>query len=659
MQRNNHNDELNTMMDLFQKNAQDLLRFSQRNLRTFEKGHYGVVFAKLSRRLESVLSVDREVVVVFSSFHSLQARTIKFAGEVISDEGVRLDPTLSIIVHKDARGNNKLKNWGRQVGMTVLPIYSRGDMPAGEELERALSRELFSHDIFDITGPVSDDSQFYGRRTEAQELGRKLQRGQIHACLGIRKIGKTSILNRVVSHLREYHDSICIVIDCSRDDISSMDAGELMWSTALCAKDAIQKGKNYDAVSPCATGNSVTEGSELLIAAIQSSEKVVVILMDEVDYITPGNNKSTHWQTEFGVFWRNFRAVYQEMTRVNRRSLSLLISGVSSKWFSVQSINGEENAALSLIPEEYLSPLPRGATLAMIRDLSRQSGLILTERVREKIAEVSADIPFWVRKACSYIHRQIPIEQRPYEPPISEVVPLLKKFVEIEGSVLARVALNHLFTVYPELEDGVLSCYDGKSSECPKYLLDKLRRYGIILESGTSYEISGDMMRAGFEDYLDEITSTSQMETYAKESRSLEGDWADELAIINRKRNLLEKRLRDTALGFLRYDSLHDKSSLDVKARLLRVIPSERRDSLQAKSTEEIISSFLWTDLVKLILKEWRIFDPIFSDKRKFELNCEIINERPDAHAKEIDQAELALQKRSLDIVGELLEKKT
>ena len=647
------------MINAFQKSSHNLLTFSQRNLRTFEKGQYGVVIAKLSRRLESVLAVDREVLVIFSSFRSQQARTIKFARTVISDEGVRLDPTLSIIVHKDSRGDNKLKNWGRQDGMTVLPIYYRGELPADEDLERALSRELFSHDLFDVSGPVSDDSQFYGRRTEAQELGRKLQRGQIHACLGIRKIGKTSIVNRVVDHLREYHDSICIMIDCSKDDIWSLSATELMTAIAQCVKATIARGENYKAVSPHLSGQSISESRDQLIEAILSSGQVVVILMDEVDYITPGNSFATHWQTDFSVFWRNFRAVYQELTRASQRNLSLLISGVSSRWFSVQSIDNIENAALSLIPEEYLSPLPRGATLAMIRDLSRQSGLRFTDDVREKIAEVSADIPFWVRKACSFIHRHIPIEKRPLEPSLYEVDELLNQFVDLEGAVLARVALHHLFSVFPELEDGVFSCYDGKSSECPRYLLDKLRRYGIIVENGDSYDLSGNMMRAGFEDYLDERTSASHVGQTSQVGTAPEGDWAEDLATIGRKRNVLEKRLREIVIGYLSYDSTHDRSKKSVQERLLQIVPSARKKDLARKSSHEIIGSFLWSDLYRLILKEWRLFDPIFSDKRRFEQDCEIVNERPDAHAKDIDPADLALHRRALEHLTDQLDRRT
>ena len=652
-------DILNAMIDEFQKSTINLLQISKRDLREFDNGQYGVVIAKLSRRLESVLSVDREILVIFSNFTHQQARTIRFARKTITDEGVRLEPTLAIIVHKDPRGNEKLRNWGRQDGLTVLPIQFKGSLPSDEALERVLCIELFSHDLFDITGPVSDDSQFYGRRTEAEELARKLQLGQIRACLGLRKIGKTSIINRVINQLRLHHDAISVMVDCSKDAISSLDASGLMWSIAESVREAINKDSNYIAVSPRKGGKSVSEGSESILRAISSSERVIIIFMDEVDYITPSSPTAANlWKTDFNVFWRNFRSVYQELTRSKRPNMSLLISGVSSKWFSVHAIDDVENAALSLIPEEYLSPLPRGASLAMIREMSRASGLILGGDVREKIAKVSADIPFWIRKACSFIHRHIPIEDRPYKPTLSSVDDFLHKFVDSEGAVLARLALGHLFTVYPELEEGVYNCYEGNSSDCAKPVLDRLRKYGIITRGQTTDILSGDMIHAGFEAHLEERTAAPRSILPSHASNSLE-DWADDLAVLNKKRNVLEKRLRDVTLNFLRYDSLHNKSKGEIHDRLLTALDPRRRDHLKRKSNEEIVTGFNWSELVILINKEWNLFDPIFSDKRRFNDDCEIINDRRDAHAKPMDRADFALYRRSLDRITDLLNKKT
>ena len=646
---------LNAMIDEFQKSTHNLLRVSKRDLSTFDKGQYGLAIAKLSRRLESVLSVDREVVVVFSNFTQQQARTIRFARKIIHDEDVRLEPTLAIIVHKDPRGNEKLKNWGRQNGLTVLPVYFKDSMPSGEWLEKALSLELFSHDLFDVRKPVSDDSEFYGRRTEAQDLARKLQVGQIRACLGLRKIGKTSIIHRVINQLRNYHDAISIVVDCSKDAICSLDANDLMWSIADCVQHTIDRNKNYGSVSPRRRQRSIAEGSERLISTIRNSERVVVIFMDEVDYITPTSPVAAHWQSEFNVFWRNFRAVYQELSRSSIQTLSLLICGVSSKWFAVHAIDGIENAALSLVPEEYLSPLPRGASTAMIKEMSRASGLVLDEDARLKIAEVSADIPFWIRKACSYIHRSIDIDQRPYAPPLSEIDDLLSKFIDYEGAALSQHALSHLFSVYPELEEGVYLCSEDDGDRCSKNILGILSKYGIIATERGRIGLSGDMMQAGFEAYLEARTSAPQPAAVAQSQVTLD-DWAEDLAIVNRKRNILERKLQETALYFLTYDILHVKSKVTVADRILKAVQPGRRELLSGKSNEELIKSLLWSELYTLVGREWKLFEPIFSDRKRFLEYCEIANDRPDAHAKPIDPADFALYRRVLDwLTGKLI----
>ncbi|MCY4539447.1 MAG: hypothetical protein OXE52_14605 [Chloroflexi bacterium] len=656
----NPSELLAEMMDDFANCTASLLTVSQSNIWSFDRAKYGIVFAKLSRRLRTILAVDKEIAVIFSNFENQQMRTIFFARKTIRESRGRLDSNILIIVHKDRSGNEKLVDWGREEGYTVLPIYVNGNMPSGDNFERELSTELYSHDHFEVVGPVSEDNQFYGRKNEAHELARKLKTGQIRACLGIRKIGKTSIVNRIIKNLRYDDTVLCVMIDCSKDDIWTLNANGLMWSIAEHIREAIESDRNYVAVSASSNPMPISNSREQLTQSIVRCNRTVIIFLDEFDYISPSSPTAAHWKKDFNVFWRNFRVTFQELTRSDNRNLSLLVSGISSRWFSVSMIENVENAALAFIPEEYLSPLPTDATKAMIKRLSRASGIVFDEDARKNIATVAADMPYWVRKACSFIHRNIRIEIRPYTPNANETARLLREFVEYEGGTLARIALGHLFTVYPELESVALECSKGQGDKCAKIHLETLRRYGIITPDSDGNQLKGEMIKAGLALHLEAqspegtVTGSAQM---ISESESLD-DWAENLAILNRKRNKLEHRLRETALGFLRYDSLHGNSHKGVKDRLLQVIPKERRAQLAELTSDEIVARFLWTDLTKLILKEWRLFDPVFSDKRDFEQNCDIINDRPDAHAKEIDLADFAMHRRALEKLSGLLDKK-
>lgn len=655
---------LEEMVTLFSRPSNALLQITGKDFITRSGGVYAKVFAKCSKRLAKSLSVEREILVLFTSFTDLQQRTIATAKEIIDEESGRLESTVVVIVHADPRGNYKLKNWGREKGLTVLPVYLKEDSISSinqEEFEKQLCQELFSYDPFDVSGPVSDDSQFYGRRTEAQDLARQLQQGQIKSCLGIRKIGKTSILNRVVSVVKSHHSCHCVMIDCSIDSIWAMTAGQLLHSIASSLSDTSSLG-SYSSIEPIDRDISIVEGSKKLLDSIKKVELPVVIFFDEVDYITPGSPTEPRWEADFNEFWRNLRASYQEASRLEKR-FSLLISGVSSKWFRVGAINGVENAALSFIPEEYLSTLPRGASNAMIRSLARVAGLQFDEYTADLIGEYCSDIPFWIRKACSYIHRNIETQIRPHAPDRELILSLLERFNESEGGTLAKVALMHLFRVYPELEEVVKKCHEGKSSDCPKQYLSILGRYGVISTQRQQYIMSGKMMDEGFKLYLEEKEDLSEHEhsnNVLGGSFSNSDEWAEELAVLSRERNLIEKSLRSIVLNFIRSDSLKNKQAGKTKERLLSVIrasPAHRksfeRGVFDSLSPDQTMEKFYWLDLKSLVEKNWNLFGELFNNRKLFSEHCEKVNERPDAHAKDIDRVGIAQYRDSLNWLKE------
>lgn len=624
--------------------------------RPYKKGLYGVLYAKPRRNVGQLLAVERELLVLATSFTDLHARTNALAVEIIDGSEGRLERTVAIIVHRDPHGDAKLRNWGRDVGLTVIPLYMQGDdLPAGDELERRLLSEFFSRDPFDVTGPVSDDNEFYGRRDEAQELGRQLQQGQVRACLGIRKIGKTSLLHRVLGIVEAYHDCFAVFVDCSRDSVWKMSAGQLLGAIADAAPRAC-KSDDYCADVTSGEPRDIAVAYAQLTAALRNTGATTVLIFDEVDYITPGSPTNSQWVGDFNPFWRNLRAAYQELARSKSR-LSVLISGVSSKWFAVESIDGVENAALAFIPEEYLAPMTSGACVAMIQNIGRTSGLVFDESSAAIIAEVCSYMPFWIRKAGSYVHRHTDIDSRPA--PVSKewVVLLMDSFVKTEGAPIADVALTHLFRVYPELRPVASSCVQGDASTHSPALRNTLHKYGIIKTPSAYPDIAGDMMRAGLDLALAAKSSTVRSTTpdtglTAPSAEPLKfgslNEWAEEIAAVGAQRNVIEKKLRSIVLNFLRFDVLQNRQRGTLSDRLMRVIDERRRARWQHLNTDDVIESFNWTDLIRLIEREWHLFSAIFADKTHLSTHASIINERYDAHAKDADRADLANYRRSL-----------
>jgi hypothetical protein len=617
----------------------------------WEKGRYFKIFARPAKRIRAILEVEREVLIVGNLYRDQQARTIAFAQQAIAETKGRLEPKLFFVVHSDPKGNAKLKKWGRESGLTVIPLYaSSGKLPSGTELERVLSYEFFSHNPFDVTGPVESDSQFFGRRTEAQELARKLQNGQIRACFGIRKIGKTSIMHRVLSEIESNFDCITVFIDCQQDGVFNLSAPNLLVSVAATIEDALSTKKRVAELRTISKSFNLFDASRIFIETIEKLDEPLVLAFDEIDYITPGSPTASHWKTDFIEFWRNIRAGYQAAAR-SHRNVSVLVCGVSSKWFSVEAINGVENAALSFVPEEYLTPLPRGAAVAMIRSVGSMAGLQFGEQEASRIAACCSDMPFWIRKACSFIHLRTDTARRPFRVSADYIETELKAFVRDEGSALAQVALQHLFRVYPELREPALLFSAQKAEEVSSTNVRLLTRYGLLSADGA---ISGEMVRAGLELVKSEPDTAVVFDQGNNGGQVTEAltlsfdDWAEELQVIGKRRNILERRMREIVFNFVKFAALSSTDKKSAKDRIMACIPEQRRRELSNHNIDEISQKIFWLELCAIVRREWQLFEKLFGDQQRFQENADIINDRPDAHAKAVDRADIALYRRSL-----------
>lgn len=646
--------EIAELADQFERASADLVSVTK-TLSTFEfeTGIYGVLFLKPNKRLAKIFSTDREVLVLITNFKDQQQRTIQALKTQIADSQGRLEATLAIVVHCDPDGNRKLKNWGREQGLSLLPIFARDEMSDPASFERDLLQDFFSNDPFDVTGPVSDDARFFGRRTEALDIARQLRSGQIRSSLGIRKIGKTSILNRILHEARTHQDCVCVMIDCSKDDVWEQNAPQLLHAIAESVNIAAASTPKYaEAIRTRSVRATMTEARSSLLKAIENINETVILFLDEVDYITPGSPTAKEaWTNDFNPFWRNLRVVVQECARLEKK-LSLLVCGVSSKWFKEESINGIENAVLAFIPDEYLSPLAPNASIAMIRATSKVAGLSFDDATAEWIGNACGNMPYWTRKACSHIHRHIDVLDRPCNVPKETVERLIRDFVEVEGAAIAEVALNHLFRVHPEVYGPAKMVLEGKPCSKSDPLVSTLLRYGVLQEKSGTIQLGSMMIEEGLKLYEAKrasatVTPSGDAPTAPTLQLTL-SEWADELALINASRNKLEKRLRSLALNFIKFSCLQDKSKGTPSLRIQKCIEKSRVEKLQHLPPDDLIEKLLWSELAKLIEKEWTLFNPIFNDLRIFKEHTLVVNERPDTHAKDADGADIALYRKSL-----------
>ncbi|KJK47349.1 hypothetical protein UK23_20615 [Lentzea aerocolonigenes] len=629
--------------------ASDLARsleglFEITNYKRFRalKGEYASMYAKPTKTIRNSLSVEREVLVLIANYNALQAKTIQVCLDSIQRKQPRLQPDLAIVLHADADGDENLRIWGRESNLVILPIFRpiAGAMPPAAIVRQRLARELFSTDSFQITGPVSDDNEFFGRREKANDLVRQLQHGRISALFGLRKVGKTSMLNRVIELARSSGSPRVAMVDCSIHGFNAMNASDALRALARLLRLASQQG--YAHISQT-LGRSDHDLMTTFEGLWQDPNRApLLVVLDEVDYITPDSPTSPHWATEFNNFWREFRALVQECHR-HDFSLSVLVSGVSSKSFRVAEIAGVENSVLHFVPEDYLSPFELGAADAMIKALARRCGLNFSNDARNYLAAYAAYLPYWIRMAGSYVHRHVELEERPVDIDLEVTKSLCREFGETEGAEIARIALQNLKRVDQPMYDLLVRCKDRGT--VPLAEARPLLRYGLVRQIGLDVAITSDIVRLGLDLLRTARNSTDSNASPASGTDLDESEWAEELAAISRRRNILERKTREFVRIVLKMTL---PAGRDWAETVTSALTAHRREECAKLAPDALMGKLYWLELSSVISREWSSFSRFFNDKKRVQHAFEILNERPDAHAKDVDLADVALQRREL-----------
>ena len=611
-------------------------------------GNYVGMYARPTKTIRGSLVIEREVFVLIANYSLLHARTIRVCQEVIRAEHPRLQPDLAVVMHADPDGDDNLRAWGREAGLTVLPIYrpGAGAMPPAATLRQRLARELFATDSFQITGPVSDDADFFGRREQANDMLRQLQAGRITAIFGLRKVGKTSMLNRVIDLANDAGFPKVAMIDCSLRGFNEMRAAEALKVVARLARLASQHGYAHVSQTLRRSDGDIMSTFDALWQA-GSPKAPLLIVFDEVDYITPESPTSAHWKHDFNDFWREFRALIQESKR-HDLTVSVLVSGVSSRSFRTAEIDGTENSVLHFVPEDYLSPFAEAAADAMINALGKRCGLTLSPEARGIIAQTSAYLPYWMRMAGSYVHRHVEVEGRPVEIDAHLARQLCNEFAETEGAEISRVALQNLRRVDRPMFDLLVRVSKGDAVDAR--LTRPLIRYGLVRQQAGLISVDSVMIQRGLELLVSQSAHPGVDEagevTASRRALDLdEGEWAEELASISRRRNILERKAREFVRVVLKMTLPAGKDWVGV---VNDALSPRRRDECAGLAPDALMSKLYWIELSAVIGREWAQFERFFQDKKRLQNAFSLLNERPDAHAKDVDLADVALQRREL-----------
>jgi hypothetical protein len=195
----------------------------------------------------------------------------------------------------------------------------------------------------------------------------------------------------------------------------------------------------------------------------------------------------------------------------------------------------------------------------------------------------------------------------------------------------------------------------GDVRDVPEAIKRTLKKYGVI---NAKSQFAGSMIEKAFWS-IDEVGSPIGNTINGKSDLVDDGlqEWAEELAALGERRNLTERKLRGIVLNFLRMSALQGKTLDKLGDQVIKLLPEARRKQLLGLPLDSLFQKLMWLELVGVITGNWQLFEIVFGDRKLFEEHSGIVNDRPDAHAKEWDVADFALYRRSLQWMEDRLAK--
>ena len=366
---------------------------------------------------QTIFGLNREIQVLYTEYERVEPRALSvIQGRARKD--MRVEPDVAILVSRDVRARDTAR---RRAGeMAIIPVnldeISAGDSPL---LHTLIARSVATVDHFDVTTPVREPSGFYGREAEIETIANDLKRAVSVGVFGLRKAGKTSLLNALAT-LRSDDERNATV----RVDVSEIVSAEQFRSTVLeNLWVEISRLPGNEKIRPRLRSltrqgtrrsdlpDSATSWIQDLRALLEHVELPAVLIVDEIDQAFPprSNLDPAEARSLFGALVQ-LRAVIQEQER-----LALLCAGVDPALFESPLLDGKDNLLYKLVRLVWLAPMSRDEVADMVRSLGKRMGVRV--RGHQEIDALFARYgghPLLTRKACSIAVRARTPETLPF-----------------------------------------------------------------------------------------------------------------------------------------------------------------------------------------------------------------------------------------------------
>jgi tetratricopeptide (TPR) repeat protein len=409
----------------------------------------------------------------------------------------------------------------------VIPV-PQADIETGpiavDVLRNILDRWLYRRDLFAGNRPVVG-RRFFGRDKSLAELRDAVSSSVSAGVFGLRKVGKTSLLQESRRRSIELGD-IVVYLDLLRLPADITDCRWLYWKIADALKqdvDAIfgrlpslrdfrwRVGGHFEDYPAIPKDFAVATGfdSDLsrLLKVLRnlsvSPKPKIILLLDEVERLLPTALGKSDFSGFFD-FFSYLRGISQE-----NDNFVIIVTGANAAITEAPQFEGRDNPVFNFFKEVYLPHLESLECSKMIRVLGRGMGLKFSDPALDSIYQLTGGHPFFARRVCSFIAETYP--ERPLDVDDKIVASLLERYLDQRSTDFSEI-IERLKRDYPhELAvcialaraGGSLPIHQVREMAGPAGSMRHLTGYQIISTTPTTASLSMKLLTMWLQKRID------------------------------------------------------------------------------------------------------------------------------------------------------------
>lgn len=375
------------------------------------------LYLRPDENLQELLGTSREILLWITEFNDFQARALTQVTDIIEQEQPRLCEDIAIVASGDINSRNRI-NESSIASQTYFVGFALKDFeqfaPYGKNsFVSALQEQLFTKDLYALSGAITNRRAFFGRDSLLKELLATLNTGTSHVALfGLRKTGKTSVLYRLVDLLHNSKQLVHVHIDLQRLDTINSTAEYFLWSigeqlylghASVRAVHGLRLFGQHGMFSDINDKSSIIERFDHDIRLIVTkTQRIFLIMFDEIELMSP-ETPGSNWGDAYVRCWRLLRGLDQSYPG----RIRFLIAGTNPRCVEVNQLNGKENPTYNYFTKKYLGPLTEQESKELTSTLGRRMGLDWEHSALLKVYHIVGGHPFLLRAFCSRVHRSL------------------------------------------------------------------------------------------------------------------------------------------------------------------------------------------------------------------------------------------------------------